>query len=59
MEFYRFFLELTQPFLENGGIKPLRASLNKTGSGLGGILKGLEEMQAGLSISAEKLVYII
>lgn len=59
MEFYRFFLDLTQSFLENGSIKPLRATLNKTGSGLEGVLKGLEEMQAGAAVSAQKLVYTI
>lgn len=58
MEFYGSFLELTQPLLENGSIKPLKAALNKTGSGLEGALKGLEEMQAG-SVSGEKLVYTI
>lgn len=58
MKYYQFFLELTQPFLENGSIKPPRAVLNKTGSGLEGVLKGLEDMEAG-KISGEKLVYTI
>lgn len=59
MEYYHFFLELTQPSLENGSIKPLRAILNKSGSGLEDVLKGLEEMIAGHTVSAEKLVYTI
>ncbi|KAI8630067.1 putative alcohol dehydrogenase [Xylariaceae sp. FL1651] len=58
MEYYRRFLELTQPLLANGSIKPLRAAVNKTGSGLEGVVKGLEEMKAG-NISGEKLVYTI
>ncbi|KAI1191561.1 putative alcohol dehydrogenase [Nemania serpens] len=58
MKYYQFFLALTQPFLENGSIKPPRAVLNKTGSGLEGVLKGLREMEAG-NISGEKLVYTI
>ncbi|KAI6777651.1 alcohol dehydrogenase [Emericellopsis cladophorae] len=59
MEFYRLFLELTQRLLESGAIKPLRTSLNKTGGGLEGVAKGLAELQAGLVLSAEKLVYTI
>ncbi|EGX93673.1 alcohol dehydrogenase, putative [Cordyceps militaris CM01] len=59
MAYYEFFLKLTQPLLESGSIKPLRAALNKTGRGLEGVLKGLEEMQAGVTVSGEKLVYTI
>ncbi|KAG9250800.1 putative alcohol dehydrogenase [Emericellopsis atlantica] len=59
MEFYRMFLELTQRLLESGAIKPPRMSLNKMGGGLEGVAKGLAEMQAGLVLSAEKLVYTI
>jgi len=58
MEFYRSFLELTQPLLEDGSIKPLPAVLNKTGSGLEGVLKGLEEMKAG-NISGRKFVFTL
>jgi NADPH:quinone reductase-like Zn-dependent oxidoreductase len=58
MGFYRSFLELTQPLLQNGSIRPLPAVVNKTGCGLEGVLKGLEDMQAG-NISGEKLVYTI
>ena len=56
MRFYMSFLELTQPLLQNGSIRPLKMALNKTGSGLEGALAGLEEMQAG-KVSGEKLVY--
>ena len=58
MEFYQSFLALTQPLLQNGSIKPLPAALNKTGSGLEGVLKGLEEMEAG-KVSGEKWIYTI
>ncbi|KAM3557497.1 hypothetical protein MY1884_004484 [Beauveria asiatica] len=59
MECYEFFLGITQPLLESGQVRPLRAALNKTGSGLEGVLKGLEKMQAGVTVSGEKLVYTI
>ncbi|KAI0483727.1 putative alcohol dehydrogenase [Xylaria cf. heliscus] len=58
MEFYRSFLELTQPLLEDGRIKPLPAVLNKTGTGLDGVLKGLKEMEDG-KISGKKFVYTL
>ena len=58
MQFYMSFLELTQPLLQDGSIRPLKAALNKTGSGLEGALAGLEEMQAG-RVSGEKLVYTV
>ncbi|KAL9084931.1 MAG: hypothetical protein Q9159_004975 [Coniocarpon cinnabarinum] len=47
MRFYVSFLELTQGLLENGDLKPLKASINKTGSGLEGALVGLKDMEAG------------
>lgn len=58
MRFYQMFLALTQPLLQNGSIKPLPAAVNKTGSGLEGVLNGLEEMEAG-KVSGVKLVYTI
>ncbi|KAI1176172.1 putative alcohol dehydrogenase [Nemania sp. FL0916] len=58
MNFYQSFLKLTQPLLANWDIKPLPAVVNKTGSGLEGVVKGLEEMKAG-KISGEKMVYTI
>ena len=58
MRFYMFFLELTQELLQNRKIKPLKASLNKTGGGLEGALAGMEEMQSG-KVSGEKLVYTL
>ncbi|KAJ5657658.1 alcohol dehydrogenase [Penicillium longicatenatum] len=58
IQFYQSFLALTQPLLENGSIKPLPATVNKNGSGLEGVLKGLEEMELG-NVSGEKLVYTI
>ena len=58
MQFYMSFLDLTQPFLQDGRIQPLKAALNKTGSGLDGALTGLKEMEAG-KVSGEKLVYTL
>lgn len=58
MQFYQSFLSLTQPLLQNWSIKPLPAAVNKKGSGLEGVLKGLEEMEAG-NVSGEKLVYTV
>lgn len=58
VQFYHSFLDLTQPLLQNGSIKPLRAAINKTGSGLEGVVKGLHEMEAG-NVSGEKLVYTL
>ncbi|KAI1312687.1 putative alcohol dehydrogenase [Xylaria venustula] len=58
MKHYQWFLKLTQPLLENGAIKPPRTVVNRTGAGLEGVVKGLEEMKAG-KISGEKLVYTI
>lgn len=58
MQFYQSFLALTQPLLQNWSIKPLPAAVNKKGSGLEGVLKGLEEMEAG-NVSGEKLVYTV
>ncbi|KAF3003890.1 hypothetical protein E8E14_008702 [Neopestalotiopsis sp. 37M] len=58
MRYYQYFLELTQPLLESGAIKPPHTLVNKTGCGLEGVLKGLDEMEAG-NISGAKLVYTI
>lgn len=58
MQFYQSFLKLTQSLLQNGSIKPLPAAVNKNGSGLEGVLKGLEEMREG-HVSGEKLIYTI
>ncbi|KAJ5708443.1 alcohol dehydrogenase [Penicillium malachiteum] len=58
MEFYKFFLGLTQPLLENGSIKPLPMDLNRHGSGLDGVLMGLDELRKG-KVSGVKLVYTI
>lgn len=49
--------------MQNGSIKPLAAAVNKKGSGLEGsglegVLKGMEEMEVG-NVSGEKLVYTV
>lgn len=58
MKFYQPFLALTEPLLQNRCIKSLPMVVNKNGSGLEGVLKGLEEMESG-NVSGEKLVYTI
>ena len=58
MRFYQSFLALTQPLLRNGKIKPLPMTVDRNGSGLEGVLMGLEEMEEG-KVSGEKLVYTI
>ncbi|KAJ6015391.1 alcohol dehydrogenase [Penicillium herquei] len=58
MEFYKSFLALTQPLLENGSLKPLPMDLNRHGSGLDGVIKGLDELRKG-KVSGVKLVYTI
>ncbi|KAJ5731440.1 alcohol dehydrogenase [Penicillium malachiteum] len=58
MDFYKSFLALTQPLLENGSLKPLPMDLNRHGSGLDGVLKGLDELRKG-KVSGVRLVYNI
>lgn len=57
-EFGKKFWNLTQRLLEKGTIKVHRPSVNKFGSGLGGVLKGLDAMRQG-KVSGEKLVFTI
>lgn len=52
------FLELSRSLLETGAIKPVSPTVNKMGSGLDGVIKGLDEIRNG-RVSGTKLVYTI
>lgn len=58
MEFATNFVALSIELLANGTIKPINQTVNKNGSGLEGVLKGLDEMRAG-NVSGTKLVYTL
>ncbi|PVH93234.1 putative alcohol dehydrogenase [Periconia macrospinosa] len=57
-EYARAFLDICQDLLAKEVIKPIRLSLNQTGSGLDGVVKGLEVLRAG-KVSGTKLVYTL
>lgn len=52
------FWELSRDLLAEGKVKPIRVIKNQGGSGLEGVLKGLEDMRDG-NYSAGKLVYTL
>ncbi|ETS86155.1 hypothetical protein PFICI_04180 [Pestalotiopsis fici W106-1] len=52
------FWDLARDLLEQGQIKTIRPTVNRDGSGLDGVLKGLAELQEG-KVSGEKLVYTL
>ena len=58
LEFAKMFYGLTQDLLAEGRIKPIDLTVNKTGPGLEGVMKGMDEMQAG-KVSGTKLVYTL
>lgn len=58
LEFATGFFELTAKLLESGTIKPLKFVANKTGDGLEGVIKGMDELRAG-RVSGTKLVYTL
>ncbi|KAI5866826.1 putative alcohol dehydrogenase [Durotheca rogersii] len=58
LEFGTRFLSLTPQLLADGTIRPIRTFVNRGGSGLEGVLKGLDELRAG-RVSAGKLVYTL
>ncbi|KAL6414311.1 putative alcohol dehydrogenase [Ilyonectria robusta] len=58
MEFAQMFKEVARDLLDKGHLKFINISLNKGGSGLEGILKGLDEMRMG-KVSGQKLVYTL
>lgn len=55
-EFATRFWAIARDMLAKGQIKPIRQTVNRGGSGLEGVIKGMEEVKNGL-VSAEKLVY--
>ncbi|KAI1373209.1 alcohol dehydrogenase [Hypoxylon crocopeplum] len=52
------FLELCPGLLESGAVKPVRTIVNFGGSGLEGVMKGLDELRAG-RVSGAKFVYTL
>ncbi|KAI1758999.1 hypothetical protein GGR53DRAFT_515222 [Hypoxylon sp. FL1150] len=57
-EYVSKFLELSPKLLESGTVKPIRTVVNKGGSGLEGVIKGLNDLKTN-GISAAKLVYTL
>lgn len=58
LEFASMFFELSRKLLEDGALIPIKPTVNSTGSGLEGVIKGFEVLKAG-KISATKLVYTL
>ncbi|CAG9947072.1 unnamed protein product [Clonostachys rosea f. rosea IK726] len=58
LEFASMFFELSGKLLEDGKLVPITPTVNSTGSGLEGVIKGFEVLKAG-KISATKLVYTL
>ena len=61
LEYYEFgksFWELSERLFAEGKVKPIRVTKNRSGSGLEGVLVGVEEIKAG-KVSGEKLVYTL
>lgn len=56
MEFAQSFKQLTLELFDKGKLGFVKISLNRGGSGLEGVMVGLDEMRAG-KVSGEKLVY--
>lgn len=55
-EFQKEFVKMAEKFFAEGLVKPPKVYLNRGGSGLAGILRGLEEIREG-RVSGGKLVY--
>ena len=58
LDFATEFAGITEELIAAKKLRPLRSVVNKTGSGLGGALAGLDELRNGM-VSACKLVYTI
>lgn len=58
MEFALMFKELTRDLLEKGALKDVEIVLNKGGSGLSGVMEGLDTLRNG-KVSGKKLVYTL
>jgi len=57
-EFGKMFWELSRDLLEKGSIKVHKPSVDKLGSGLKGVVEGMDFMRQG-KLSGEKLVFTI
>ncbi|RDW72877.1 hypothetical protein BP6252_06784 [Coleophoma cylindrospora] len=57
-EFAKMFWDLTCELLAEERLKPTRISVNKHGSGLEGVLAGLEDIRAN-KVSGQKLIYTL
>lgn len=55
-EFGKMFWELSEELLASGRIRVARTAVNQGGSGLDGVLKGLDDLKDG-KVSGTKLVY--
>ncbi|KAI3323394.1 GroES-like protein [Xylariaceae sp. AK1471] len=58
VEFARMFWNLTQELLQSGKLTPLKPEVNRFGSGLEGVIKGLDELRND-RVSGTKLVYTL
>jgi hypothetical protein len=58
LDFASMFLELSRKMIENSTLIPINPTVNSTGSGLEGAIKGLEVLKAG-KVRATKLVYTL
>jgi hypothetical protein len=58
MEFATAFFEMSEGLLYRGIIKPIKPIVNKTGKGLDGALKGLDDLRAN-NVSGTRLVYTL
>jgi hypothetical protein len=58
IDFARNFWSLTQELLESGKLKPPKPEVNRFGSGLEGVIKGLDELRHD-RVSGTKLVYTL
>lgn len=58
MEFAVMFYDLACKLIEQGVVKPIDPTVNKGGSGLEGVMKGMDEARA-YKVSGTKLVYTL
>ena len=57
-EFGKMFWELSRELLEGGKVKVHKPSVDKLGSGLSGVIEGMDFMRQG-KVSGEKLVFTV
>jgi hypothetical protein len=56
LDYGKFFWELSRELLVKGTVKPIKIAVNQGGSGLEGVMKGMDDLREG-KVSAGKLVY--